>query len=722
MLIPLQYHDKIYNYCNFEKRKVINMDLSIIEDILKFNTDRTRFNSGFTMYKRNKIINDYSKIEGDSSIFYATIIDDYHRQNYTSMISINLKTRVVSNISCDCSASISKDNKAQICPHMIAIALNGADNLKNIKVEESYNEGITINPQIIINITQSRNGHMGMDLNISGVDKIEYRRIFNSFKENKRLHRLSNGNYLDLKDENLEQALKLIDILGIYNDFENMKIPNNKAIYIDNFIEEENIDFIEGRKYVSNVIKKFKKNQKLECSVPNNLNAKLRDYQVKGFEFFSNLANYEFGGILADEMGLGKTVQTIAFLLSQNNKKSIVIAPTALIYNWKSEFDKFAPTLKIGVVHGNKIEREKIISEYKDYDVILTTYATFRNDLDKYENINFDYCIIDEAQNIKNPDSIITKTIKSINANTRFALTGTPIENNLLELWSIFDFVMPGYLYNKEKFKNIFVNSDKNTNELKNIIKPFMLRRTKKEVISELPDKIEQKFFVQLDKNHRKSYNGYIKLIRQKIKEDNQNNMNIFSYLTKIRQLCLAPELMVRNYDGKNSKIEILMDIIKDSGDKKILIFSQFTKVLGVIGERLSKEEISYSYLDGKTPAEKRIQMVNEFNNSDENKIFLISLKAGGTGLNLTSASIVIHFDPWYNPAVENQASDRAHRIGQKNVVNVIKLIAKDTVEERVIALQENKKELIEDIIEGNLDNSNTFKNLSKDDIIDLFM
>lgn len=698
------------------------MDLSIIEDILKFNTDRTRFNSGFTMYKRNKIINDYSKIEGDSAIFYATIIDDYHRQNYTSMISINLKTRVVSNISCDCSASISKDNKAQICPHMIAIALNGADNLKNIKVEESYNEGITINPQIIINITQSRNGHMGMDLNISGVDKIEYRRIFNSFKENKRLHRLSNGNYLDLKDENLEQALKLIDILGIYNDFENMKIPNNKAIYIDNFIEEENIDFIEGRKYVSNVIKKFKKNQKLECSVPNNLNAKLRDYQVKGFEFFSNLANYEFGGILADEMGLGKTVQTIAFLLSQSNKKSIVIAPTALIYNWKSEFDKFAHTLKIGVVHGNKIEREKIISEYKDYDVILTTYATFRNDLDKYENINFDYCIIDEAQNIKNADSIITKTIKSINANTRFALTGTPIENNLLELWSIFDFAMPGYLYNKEKFKNIFVNSDKNTNELKNIIKPFMLRRTKKEVISELPDKIEQKFFVQLDKNHRKSYNGYIKLIRQKIKEDNQNNMNIFSYLTKIRQLCLAPELMVRNYDGKNSKLEILMDIIKDSGDKKILIFSQFTKVLGVIGERLNKEEISYSYLDGKTPAEKRIEMVNEFNNSDENKIFLISLKAGGTGLNLTSASIVIHFDPWYNPAVENQASDRAHRIGQKNVVNVIKLIAKDTVEERVIALQENKKELIEDIIEGNLDNSNTLKNLSKDDIIDLFM
>lgn len=698
------------------------MNLNIIEDILKFNTDRTKFNSGFTMYKRNRIINDYSKIEGDNVIFYATIIDEYHRQNYTSMISINLKTRVVSNISCDCSGSISKDNKAQICPHMVAIALKGANNLKSVKIQESYNEGITINPQVIVNITQSRNGHMGMNLNIDGVDKINYKRIFNSFKENKKLYRLSNGNYLDLEDENLVKALKLIDVLGIYNDFENMKIPNNKAMYLDSFIEEDNIDFIDGRKYVSNVIKKFKGNQTIECRVPENLNAKLRDYQVSGFEFFTILSNYEFGCILADEMGLGKTVQTIAFLLSQINKKSIVITPTALIYNWKSEFDKFAPDLRIGVAHGNKVERDKIINNINDYDVILTTYTTFRNDLDKYENINFDYCVIDEAQNIKNPDSIITKAIKSINAKVRFALTGTPIENNLLELWSIFDFIMPEYLYNKEKFKSIFVNNDKSTNELKNLIKPFMLRRTKKEVISELPDKIEQKFFVQLDKDHRKSYNGYIKLIKEKIKEDNQNNMNIFSYLTKIRQLCLAPELMVRNYNGKNSKLDILMDIIKDSCDKKILVFSQFTKVLSIIGQRLENEKISYSYLDGKTSAEDRIKLVNEFNNKEDKKIFLISLKAGGTGLNLTSASMVIHFDPWWNPAVENQASDRAHRIGQKNVVNVVKLIAKDTVEERVIGLQENKKELIEDIIDGNLDNSNTLKKLSKDDIIDLFI
>jgi len=420
-------------------------------------------------------------------------------------------------------------------------------------------------------------------------------------------------------------------------------------------------------------------------------------------------------------MGLGKTIQTIAFLLYNKDKKSIVITPTALIYNWKSELEKFAPTLKIGILHGLKSDREKIIDNINDYDVILTTYTTYKNDMDKYKDINFDYCIIDEAQNIKNPDSLITKAIKGINAKTRFALTGTPIENNLMELWSIFDFIMPGYLYNKSKFKNTFENNDKNLIELKNLIKPFILRRTKKEVIKELPDKIEQKIVIDLEKEHKRAYKGYINLITKKIEENNQDNITVFSYLTKLRQLCLSPELMVKNYQGKNSKIDILMNIIDDSTDNKILVFSQFTKVLEVIANRLKEENILYSYLDGKTTAKDRIKLVEDFNNND-NKVFLISLKAGGTGLNLTSADIVVHFDPWWNPAVENQASDRAHRIGQKNVVNVIKLIAKDTVEERVINLQESKKELIEDIINSNLDNSTTLKNLSKDDIIDLFI
>ena len=693
---------------------------NLIEEIIRSHIDKNKFNTGFSFFKRNLVINDYSKVDGDNITFYATVIDENHRNYYTAIISINTKTRVISNMSCDCHSLLS-NTKPQICSHIVATVLNGLENLNKETNDEYIDENITITPNITLDISQSRNGYMSMKLNIEGVDSNEYRELFSSYKNNNRLYRMKNGAYLDLKDNDLEQAFKLIDILNIYNDFDNMKIPNNKAIYLEKLIEDEDLSFVNGSKYVSNVVKKFDKVKSKNYEVPKDLNATLRDYQVSGFEFFKTLSDYQFGGILADEMGLGKTIQTIAFLLSNKDKKSIVITPTALIYNWKNELEKFAPTLKVGLLHAAKSERGKILDNIDNYDVILTTYTTYKNDIDKYKNINFDYCIIDEAQNIKNPDAIITKAIKNVNAKVRFALTGTPIENNLMELWSIFDFIMPGYLYNKSKFKSIFVNNDKNIIELKNLIKPFILRRTKKEVITELPDKIEQKIIIDLEKEHKRAYKGYVNLITRKIKENNQDNITVFSYLTKLRQLCLSPELMVKNYQGKNSKLDVLINIINDSSDEKILVFSQFTKVLEVIGKRLNEENISYSYLDGKTSAKDRVKLVEEFN-TNNNKAFLISLKAGGTGLNLTSANIVVHFDPWWNPAVEDQASDRAHRIGQKNVVNVIKLIAKGTAEERVINLQETKKELIEDVINGNLDNSSTLKNLSKDDIIDLFM
>ena len=693
---------------------------NLIEEIIRSHIDKNKFNTGFSFFKRNLVINDYSKVDGDNITFYATVIDENHRNYYTAIISINTKTRVISNMSCDCHSLLS-NTKPQICSHIVATVLNGLENLNKETNDEYIDENITITPNITLDISQSRNGYMSMKLNIEGVDSNEYRELFSSYKNNNRLYRMKNGAYLDLKDNDLEQAFKLIDILNIYNDFDNMKIPNNKAIYLEKLIEDEDLSFVNGSKYVSNVVKKFDKVKSKNYEVPKDLNATLRDYQVSGFEFFKTLSDYQFGGILADEMGLGKTIQTIAFLLSNKDKKSIVITPTALIYNWKNELEKFAPTLKVGLLHAAKSERGKILDNIDNYDVILTTYTTYKNDIDKYKNINFDYCIIDEAQNIKNPDAIITKAIKNVNAKVRFALTGTPIENNLMELWSIFDFIMPGYLYNKSKFKSIFVNNDKNIIELKNLIKPFILRRTKKEVITELPDKIEQKIIIDLEKEHKRAYKGYVNLITRKIKENNQDNITVFSYLTKLRQLCLSPELMVKNYQGKNSKLDVLINIINDSSDEKILVFSQFTKVLEVIGKRLNEENILYSYLDGKTSAKDRVKLVEEFN-TNNNKAFLISLKAGGTGLNLTSANIVVHFDPWWNPAVEDQASDRAHRIGQKNVVNVIKLIAKGTAEERVINLQETKKELIEDVINGNLDNSSTLKNLSKDDIIDLFM
>lgn len=695
------------------------MEIDKLSEVLRSYTDKLKYNSGFAAYKKNYVSNDYVNTKGNEAIFYGTVFDEYHRRSYTSMININTEKRTISNLSCDCQ-NVFNNKGPQVCPHMVASVLKGIKKLRD-KDKVDFSEGdIILNPDVTFDLSQSRGGYLGGNLNIEGIDEDEYINIYESYKNKYKYHLMDDGSYIDLKGNNLEKIFQLIDILGIYSDFKKIKIPNNKAIFLEKLLEDEKDILINGKKYIDNVIKKYDKLNK-DIKIPQNLKANLRDYQVEGFEFFHTLSNYNFGGILADEMGLGKTVQTLAFLLSQKGKKSIVITPTSLIFNWKKEFEKFAPDIKLGIAYGNKIQREKILENYKDYDVVLTSYGTYKNDIEKYENINFNYCIIDEAQNIKNPDSIITKAIKKVNASMRFALTGTPIENNLIELWSIFDFIMPGYLYNKKKFETIFDNNEKNYYQLKNLIKPFMLRRTKKEVIDELPDKIEHKFYVELEKDHKRAYKSFVDLIKRKILENNEDNMTVFSYLTKLRQLSISPELIVKNYKGKNSKLEILIDLIKQESDRKILVFSQFTKVLRIIEERLKEENISYSYLDGKTDAKDRIKLVEEFNHSKTKRIFLISLKAGGTGLNLTSASMVIHFDPWFNPASEDQASDRAHRIGQINVVDVIKLISKDTVEEKVIAMQDYKKELIEDIINSNLESSSSLKKLSREEIIDLF-
>lgn len=695
------------------------MEIDKLGEILRLYTDKLKYNSGFAAYKRNYVSNDYASIRGNEATFYATVFDEHHRRSYTAMININTENRTISNLSCDCQ-NVFNNKGPQVCPHMIASALKGVKKLRE-KSKEEFSEGdVILNPAVTFDLSQSRGGNLGATLHIEGVDKNEYGNIYESYKDKYKYHLMPDGSYIDLKDNDLEKIFQLIDVLGVYGDLQKIKIPDNKAMFLGRLLEDESDTFISGRKYVDNVIKKYNKLSK-DVKVPDNLKANLRDYQVEGFEFFNTLANYNFGGILADEMGLGKTIQTLSFLLYKKDKKSIVITPTSLIFNWKSEFEKFTPDIKLGIAYGSKAQREKILENHNDYDVILTSYGTYKNDMEKYNHIHFDYCIIDEAQNIKNPDSIITKAIKNVSANVKFALTGTPVENNLMELWSIFDFVMPGYLYNKKKFENIFVNNEKNHCQLKSLIKPFMLRRTKKEVINELPDKIEQKFYVELDKEHKRAYKSFVNLIKRRILENNEDNITVFSYLTKLRQLSIAPEIIVKNYKGKNSKLEILMNIIKQENDRKVLVFSQFTKVLKIIEKRLEEENISYSYLDGKTDAKDRIKLVEEFNNSEKKRVFLISLKAGGTGLNLTSASMVVHFDPWFNPASEDQASDRAHRIGQKNVVDVIKLISKDTVEEKVIAMQDYKKELIDDIVNSNLESSAFLKKLSRDEIIDLF-
>ncbi|MGL5694525.1 MAG: SNF2-related protein, partial [Peptostreptococcaceae bacterium] len=382
------------------------MDTQMIKNIIDFNTDRARYSSGFTSYKRNLVKDSYAKEENNICTFYGTVNDEYTRQNYTSLMMINNKTRAIVNCSCDCKDFISKDNQPKICSHIVATVLKGIDSIENQQpIEEEENDSI-IDPSLTLTINQSRGGFLGLDLDIDGVNKIEFRKIFNSYKEKKKLHRLSSGGYLNIENEDLQKSFKIIDSLGIYFDFDNMKIPNNKSMYLENLIEQEELSFVNGQKYVSNIAKRYKKITSSKYELPSEINVKLRDYQIEGYNFLRTLAEYEFGGILADEMGLGKTLQSITFLVSQKGKKNIVITPTALIYNWANEINKFAPTLKVAVVHGNKSIREELIKNYKEYDVILTTYSTYRNDKEKYENIEFDYCFIDEAQNIKNSDSI----------------------------------------------------------------------------------------------------------------------------------------------------------------------------------------------------------------------------------------------------------------------------------------------------------------------------
>ena len=424
-------------------------------------------------------------------------------------------------------------------------------------------------------------------------------------------------------------------------------------------------------------------------------------------------------------MGLGKTLQTITFLLSEKGKKSVIVTPTSLIYNWKSEFEKFAPNLNIKIIHGNKEERIFTKEYINEYDVLLTTYGTLRNDYNLYEDINFDYCIIDEAQNIKNSLSQSSEVVKKLNAKVKFALTGTPIENNLMELWSLFDYIMPGYIYSKKKFQDKFIKNEKGIIELKKYIKPFILRRLKNDVMSELPDKIEKRYVVEMTKEQKKVYKTYIDDIKNKMKEKDltKDKITIFSYLTKLRQLALDPGILVDGYIGGSGKIDVTVDLINEfiNTNHKILLFSQFTSVLDSIKTIFDAEGIEYFYLDGSTKASERVSLVNEFNNSNKVKVFLISLKAGGTGLNLTSADVVIHFDPWWNPAIEDQATDRAHRFGQKNVVEVIKLISKGSIEEKIIKLQESKKEIINEIMNGNYTNGGFLSSLDADEIKELF-
>ncbi|MBU5675545.1 DEAD/DEAH box helicase [Alkaliphilus sp. MSJ-5] len=581
-------------------------------------------------------------------------------------------------------------------------------------------------------------GFLEFNFEIDEVDDKELNGLLKSLRQRKKYYRLKDGSFIPLDNEHLISLDKMMLELDLDNSNlrgKTIEIPKYRGLYIDELLRDKNLSFIKKNKNFRNFVEDIRKYKEVEYNVPEGLNGTLRDYQKLGFKWLKTLSYYGLGGILADDMGLGKTFQVLAYLVSEKKESkegtALVVAPTSLVYNWLAEIEKFTPSLKAAVVVGNKEERKQIIEKTNEYDIIITSYPLIRRDVDLYENLSFKWCILDEAQHIKNPSSQNARCVKSIKASHRFALTGTPIENSLTELWSIVDFIMPGYLLSYNKFQNKYekmIVKEENEDVLKSLrrqISPFVLRRLKKHVLNELPEKIENIVFAELSPEQKKLYVAYLKKIQGEIEEEIKENgfersqIKILAALTRLRQICCHPALFLENYKGTSGKFELLQEIIENSieGNHRILLFSQFTSMLAMIKDMLEKLKVSYYYLDGSTPIEERGNMVNDFNNGSTD-IFLISLKAGGTGLNLTGADMVIHFDPWWNPAVEEQATDRAYRIGQKNVVHVMKLITKGTIEEKISKLQDKKRELIDGVIQPG---ETLISKISKDELMELF-
>lgn len=575
---------------------------------------------------------------------------------------------------------------------------------------------------------------------LGDINSNELVNIFEEIKNKKKYYRLKNGDILNLEDESLKELSDLKDDLEL-SDAEIIAghgaILKYRAIYLDS-LKNTKYNIIKTDNLFDNFIDKFYKFKDINLTLPKDELKTLRDYQVTGVKWLYTLAKTGFGGILADEMGLGKTIQVIYYikqmLKDNENNKFLIVVPTSLAYNWDHEFDSFGSNIKRKICVGNKDKRTKILSDLNDTNVIITTYGLLREDEELYNNLNFNTMVIDEAQNIKNNMAGITKVVKKVNAETKFALTGTPLENSILELWSIFDFIMPGYLASLTKFQGKYKIKDFDEDSeilikgLSKQINPFILRRKKQDVVKELPDKLINDIYIELKDEQKKLYVAELERVKEEMEKIietegmNKARFLILQLLTKLRQICIDPSIVYDNYKDGSNKLEQLESIVNEyiKNNHKILIFSSFKTALNIVKEKLNKAKIKTYMIDGSVPAKDRIEMVDNFNNNDDVKVFLIMLKSGGTGLNLATADVVIHLDLWWNPQAENQATDRAHRIGQKNTVEVIHLITKGTIEEKILELQNKKRILSDKLIDGEIRDKNILSELTKEDIKNL--
>ena len=589
-----------------------------------------------------------------------------------------------------------------------------SDRLKAIRVIPS--------PKVSVGVSLAENV-LELHLNPGNFGMEELAEILSKYDRKKKFYRLRTGEFMDMDEDGIRVLSELRENLQISEaklKSGEITIPKYRALYLDTRLKEQDDLQVEKNREFRMLIRNMKTAEENDFELPDNLQAQLREYQKTGFWWLKTLCQNGFGGILADDMGLGKTLQTIAFLLSEMqeapgdaNRRSLIVAPASLVYNWESECARFAPELQTRLVAGTQEQRKEMIQNAGMQDILITSYDLLRRDIELYQDLPFFCEIIDEAQFIKNHATQGAKAVKTIHASFRLALTGTPVENQLSELWSIFDYLMPGFLYGYQKFREQFElpivrNGDEERLErLQKMIRPFILRRLKKEVLKDLPDKIEKNMAACMEQKQKELYHAHaqrlaLMLQNQTEEEFADSRFQVLSELTRLRQLCCDPALVYENYEGGSAKLDLCIELIQSAVESghKILLFSQFTSMIEILTARLQEESISCFVLQGSTKKEQRAQMVEQFNR-DDTSVFCISLKAGGTGLNLTGADIVIHYDPWWNVAVENQATDRAHRIGQKNVVTVYKLIAKGTIEEKIIKLQQMKKELAEEILSG---------------------
>ncbi len=608
-----------------------------------------------------------------------------------------------------------------------------SDELKSFKVSGNSSIHTTIHFNEDIKLLE-------VNVNYDAVPKEELRDFFEALKQKKKYHRLKDGSFVSLAGTDAEQVANLLEKLDVeaenINEKGGISLPTYSALYLDNIMDDfDKIEYEKSQTY-ENLLEDICQPKHVKIEVPDKIKAILRPYQIVGYKWLYTLAQNQLGGILADDMGLGKTLQTITYITScieqDENALFLVVSPTSLVFNWQEEFEKFAPHVTTIIVEGAPEERMEQIAHASDYNVIITSYPLIRRDVEHYVKHQFHTMFIDEAQFIKNPGSQNAKSVKQIRADHKFALTGTPIENSLSELWSLFDFIMPDYLYSYTKFVDRFekpIVKDGSKEVLEDLgkhIEPFILRRMKKEVLTELPDKIESKMMAEMTAEQEKVYQAYLQNIRQELSAEIKTNgvdksrMQILAALTRLRQICCHPSTFIENYYGESGKLKLLTQIVNEilENGHRILIFSQFTSMLEIIAEELKKQEIEHFYLSGSTKIQERKEYVTRFNDG-EGSVFLISLKAGGTGLNLVGADVVIHYDPWWNPAVEEQATDRVYRIGQKKSVQVIRLLTKNTIEEKIDKLQKRKKELSDSVIKS----KEVFINqLSREELEELFL